>query len=90
MEKDGVFSTRDIGLAATLITLKFFSIGTDYVQEGLKNSGVGYFKFESTPELQEVKQKFIQGQLLVEPKAFLNNIHTLKSEISNMYNNPTN
>lgn len=89
MEKNiKIFSTRDIYLAATLITLRFYMLGIDYCQEGDKNQPVGYFKFEDTPLLQETKSKYTQGLLSVEPKAFVQNQHALKAEVVNTYKNP--
>lgn len=89
MEKK-LFSTRDIYLAATLITLKFYMIGIDYQIEGDRNRPVGYFSFEETDALREASQKYIQGLLSVEPKAFITNLHSLKSTITNVYHNPLN
>ena len=83
-----IFSTRDIYLAATLITLKFYLIGTDFQIEGSKNMPIGYFKFEKTPEILEAQTKYVQGLLSVEPKLFVTNLKSLKSEVINRYNNP--
>lgn len=90
MEKNSIFSTRDLYLAATLVSLKFDMIGVDYVQEGQKNLPIGYFKFKDSPEIQDVKSQFVQGRLLVEPKQFITNLKSLKSEIVNIYGNPHN
>ena len=86
--EDKIFSTRDLYLAATLVSLKFYLTGIDYQIEGDKNSPIGYFKFDNTPEIQETKSKFTQGLLLVEPKSFVTNLRSLKSEIVNIYKNP--
>lgn len=86
--KPEIFSTRDIYLASTLITLKFFLTGIDYQVEGSKNLPIGYFKFENTVEVQEAKSKYLQGMLSVEPKLFITNLKSLKSEIVNIYQNP--
>jgi hypothetical protein len=83
-----IFSTRDLYLATTLVTLKFFLTGIDYQIEGDKNSPVGYFKFEDSPTLQEAKSRYTQGLLSVEPKTFIGNLKSLKSEIVNVYRNP--
>lgn len=83
-------STRDLALAATLITLKFFNIGIDYVIEGTKNNPIGYFKFEDTAALREAKQKYLQGLIQVDPREFMHNMHTLKAEVTNMTTNPHN
>lgn len=90
MEKNEIFSTRDLYLAATLVTLKFYLTGTDYVVEGGKNFPIGFFKFEDSPSLQETRSKYIQGILLIEPKAFIANLKSLKSEIVNITQNPHN
>lgn len=83
-----VFSTRDLYLAATLVTLRFFMTGIDYVVEGSKNNPVGFFKFEDSALLQETKNKYQQSLLSVEPKAFVTNMHSLKAEVVNVQNNP--
>lgn len=88
MNKPDVFSTRDLYLAASLISLKYELIGIDYQIEGDKNQPVGYFKFENTPEIQQTKNQYMQALLLVEPKAFMTNLRALKSEIVNIYKNP--
>ena len=85
---DKIFSTRDLYLAATLVSLKFYLTGIDYQIEGDKNSPIGYFKFDNTPEIQETKSKYTQGLLSVEPKSFVTNLKSLKSEIVNIYKNP--
>ena len=87
MEKE-IFSTRDLYLASTLVTLKFYLTGIDYQVEGDKNQPIGYFKFENTPAIQEAKAKYTQGLLSVEPKTFITNLKSLKSEIVNIYKNP--
>ena len=78
------FSTRDIYLASTLICLKFYLLMTDFVAEGDKNRMIGYFKFNNSPEIQEAKAKYMQGLLSVEPKSFVTNLKSLKSEVSNL------
>ena len=88
MEKKEIFSTRDLYLAATLVTLKFFLTGVDFQYEGDKNQPIGYFKFEDTPQIQEAKAKFMQGLLSVEPKLFITNLKSLKSEVMNIQKNP--
>jgi len=88
--EDGVYSTRDLSLASTLITLKFYMKGIDYQIEGQKNQPVGYFKFEDTPELRDARQKYMQGLILVDPREFMQNVHMLKAEVQNMTLNPHN
>ncbi len=85
---DKIFSTRDLYLAATLVSLKFYLTGIDYQIEGDKNQPIGWFKFEDSREIQEAKSKYTQGLLLVEPKSFVTNMKSLKSEIVNIYKNP--
>lgn len=89
MDKE-IFSTRDLYLAATLVSLKFYLTGIDYQIEGEKNLPIGYFKFENTKEIQEAKSKYTQGMLMIEPKSFITNLKSLKSEIVNIYKNPHN
>lgn len=85
-----VFSTRDLTMAVTLVTLKFPITGIDYQYEGTKREPIGYFKFESTQALKEARQKFTQGLISVEPKMFMTNLHSLKAEVKNAVNNPHN
>jgi hypothetical protein len=82
------FSTRDLYLASTLVTLKFQLLGVDYQVEGIKPKPIGYFKFEDTPELHEIRLKYNQSMLLVEPKLFISNLQSLKAEVVNMFQNP--
>lgn len=83
-----IFSTRDLYLAATLVTLNFYLNGIDYTIEGDKNQPIGYFKFSNTQEIQDAKAKYVQGLLKIEPKSFVTNLKSLKSEIVNLYKNP--
>lgn len=86
--EQSLFSTRDLYLAATLVTMKYFLTKIDYMIEGEKNQPIGYFCFENTPELQDTKSRYTQGLLTVEPKSFITNLKSLKSEIVNIYKNP--
>lgn len=86
-EKD-MFSTRDVYLAATLMTLKFYMVGIDYQIEGDRNRPVGYFSFENSAILKDATQKYLQGLLMVEPKTFITNLHSLKATVTNVYHNP--
>lgn len=81
-----LFSTRDLYLASTLVSMKFFMVSVDFQIEGAKP--VGYFNFEDTKELRETEQKYWQGQLKVEPRAFVTNLRGLKAQVSNVYNSP--
>lgn len=84
-----VFSTRDLTLAATLVTHRFLMIGIDLQIEGTQKRPVGYFRFERTKELDDVHRQYSQGMLSVEPKLFMTHIHGLKADVENAYKNPT-
>ena len=82
------FSTRDLYLASTLVTLHFPLLGIDYQVEGIKPRPIGYFKFEETPELLEARSMYNQSMLLIEPKLYISNLQSLKAEVVNMFQNP--
>jgi hypothetical protein len=88
MTDENIFSTRDLTIAAALLTHRFIYVGIDIQIEGHRGKPVGYFKFENTPELQEARARFARGDLMVEPKSFMTNVHALKSEVVNIYKNP--
>lgn len=83
------FSTRDLYLASTLVTLGHKMLGLDIQIEGIKVRAIGYFKFEDSSKLQEDKNNYTQGRVLVEPRLFVQNLQSLKSEVINMQNNPS-
>ena len=83
-----MFSTRDLYLASTLVTLKFLMEGIDFQIEGEKNQPVGYFKFMNSASLQEARKKYSQGLLSVEPKTFVTAMHSLKAEVMGVYKSP--
>jgi hypothetical protein len=83
-----LFSTRDLYLAATLISLRFLCIGIDYQIEGSKNRPVGFFKFENSDTLMDAKNKYNQGLLSVEPRSFVTNLNSLKAEVIGAMQNP--
>lgn len=83
-----IFSTRDLYLASTLVTLKFLMIGIDYQVEGSKNRPVGFFKFENSEMLMDAKNKYNQGLLVVEPRSFVTNLNGLKAEVIGTLQNP--
>lgn len=87
-EEKKYFSTRDLYLATTLITLGFYMSGVDYQVEGDKQLPVGYFQFEESEELVETLKKYRQGQLFVEPRQFATNLRSLKAEVNNVYKSP--
>lgn len=80
-----MYSTRDLNLAATLVTHKFLMEGVDLQYEGGKPKPVGFFKFAQTQELVDIKRKYDQGLLLVEPKSFQTNLRGLKAEIESIF-----
>lgn len=90
MEEDQTkeFSTRDLYLASALVTLRFRVIATDMQWEGLKQRPVGYFRFEESPELREARSNYNQGLILVEPRAYMSNLQSLKSDVMNFTFNP--
>ena len=88
MEEQKIFSTRDLYLAATLVTLKFMMIGIDYQIEGSRNRPIGFFKFNDSPLLQDAKAKYSQALLVVEPKSFVTNLNSLKAEVIGALSNP--
>ncbi len=88
MDDDKIFSTRDLYLATTLMTLKFPLEGIDYQIEGSKRAPIGYFKFEETPMLRDARHKYTQSLLQVEPKLFVTNMHSLKAEVTNAFKSP--
>lgn len=87
-EDTAFFSTRDLYMASTFVTLKFAMIGMDVQYEGSRSMPVAYFKFPDSPSLQDAKRKYIQGLLMVEPKSFVLNMRALRAEIANFVNNP--
>lgn len=89
-QNEEIFSTRDLTLAAVLITLKFPMTGLDFQIEGVKSQPVGYFIFENSAALRSARQKFSQSMLSVEPKLLVTNIHSLKAEVVNAFKNPHN
>jgi hypothetical protein len=83
-----IWSTRDIYLASTLITLAFPLLGIDYQIEGSKNNPIGFFKFENTPALLDARTKYNQGLLSIEPRTFVLNFNSLKAEVIGALTNP--
>lgn len=83
-----IFSTRDLYLAATLVTLHFPLLGIDHQIEGVKPRPIGYFNFEETPSLFEAKSHYNQGMILIEPRMFINNMQSLKADVVNFTYNP--
>ncbi len=86
---DKNYSTRDLTLAATLLTLDFNLVGIDYQHEGTKTMPVGYFQFKSNSSLEDTIQKYWSRDLAVEPMLFQGNVRALKSQIHNQFKSPT-
>jgi len=88
MEKQDIFSTRDLYLAAVLVTMKFEISGVDFQIEGGKQLPVGYFSFKNSQDLNRAETKYWSGQLAVEPRAFVNNLRGLKAMVAGIYKGP--
>ena len=87
-EKNKAYSTRDLNLAATLLTLHFELVGIDYQVEGTNRRPVGYFSFEDSKDLQQTIMNFWAKKLAVEPIEFAGNIRGLKAQINTVYKSP--
>lgn len=83
-----IFSTRDLNLAAVLMTLRFPLLGIDYQVEGTKSRPVGYFKFEATSAIEDAKRKYLQSMIMVVPQSYDQAKEALKSEVCNIKLNP--
>ena len=88
MTEEKKFVTRDLTLAATLITLKFPLTGIDYQVEGERQRPVGYFNFKETEELLKATRLFMQRGLSVEPREMADNLRGLKAQLANEYKSP--
>jgi hypothetical protein len=88
MSNEKFFSTRDLLLAATLVTLEFDLERVDYQIEGIKQYPIGYFCFKDTPELREAELKYSRRELLTEPRLQYDNLRELKAKVTNTYKNP--
>lgn len=82
------YVTRDLNLAATLITLKFPLLGIDYQVEGERQRPVGYFNFNKNEALTKAETQFWARDLNVEPRALVDNLRGLKTQLSNTYKSP--
>lgn len=88
MENDSFFSTRDLSLAATLTALGIYHTRVDFSLEGDRNNAIGYFIFDNNDELKDTETKYRQGKLLVEPKAYMASVHSLKALVMNYLKSP--
>ena len=87
-DKAEYYSTRDLHLASTLITMGFFMEGVDYQFEGVRTRPVGYFNFISGNGVEDAAKKYRQGMLQVDPKTLFSNMKSLLAEVNNTYKNP--
>ena len=85
---DNIFSTRDLNLAAVLMTLHFPLLGIDYQIEGMKSRPIGYFKFEKSPAIEDAKRKYLQSIIMVVPQSYDQAKEALKSEVINVRMSP--
>lgn len=77
------YITRDIKLAAILLTLKFSLEGYDIQYEGRKVKPIFYFKFKNNERIQEASIKALNRQINVEPYMFTSHMNALKSIMKN-------
>lgn len=87
-ENDEIYSTKDLGLASCLITLKFLMLSIEWQYEGTRGFPVGYFSFKKNPGLMEAIQGYQQDMISVSPRALLANVRMLKAACSNEGKNP--
>lgn len=80
-DNKGQYSTRQLGEASALVTLGFPVTTIDHEYE--RNTVIGYFSFDNTPELQEAVHDFLNRKVLVEPNEYQSNLRSLKSRVSN-------
>jgi len=83
-----IFSTKDLALAATLISLKFPMYGYDMVYEGTKPTEKAYFKFKKDAHLEDAIMKYRSRLLAIEPQLLVSTIRDLKQEINNEMSSP--
>ena len=83
-----LYTTRDLYLAATFVTLKFPLVDINFQFEGQLPNPVGYFSFEKTQNLLDAENRYWRSELALEPKAYVTNMKSLKSRISNSIKNP--
>lgn len=87
MEKD-IYSTRDLYLSATMITLGFPMLTIDYQVEGERQKPIGYFGFEKNEKLRNFLNDYRQRKISVIPQDFITSMRSLQSEVNNVYKNP--
>lgn len=89
MENIKMFTTKDIYLATTLITLSFRMEGIDFQYEGNKPRPIGYFRFEDSDDLRRAKDDYWQGRLAIEPRTFITNMRGIKAQLETVYKAPS-
>ena len=85
---DNIYSTSDLPLAATLMTLNFPLKTVDCQIEGSRPHPIGYFGFENNDRLKEFLSDYRQRKITVVPQDFVANMRSLQAEVKNMYKNP--
>ena len=88
-KENKLYTTRDLYLAATLMTLGFKLSGVDFQVEGVRSSPVGYFNFENSEDLRDAEQSFWRGSIAIDPRLFITNMKGLKSQVNSVYKSPT-
>ena len=86
----GLYSTRDITLAASLMAVGFKIAGIAQQVEGVNPREIAYFSFEENEALTDALGKYLRQELKVEPRAFMGNIRSLKSECVGNFKSPYN
>ena len=82
------YVTRDLHLAAALVTSGLGLDGVDVQQEGSDQKRIGYFRFASSDELKAAIRSYQAGNSLVEPRAYSANVKSLKSAVGSTVRAP--
>jgi len=88
MKKEKLFTTKDIYLATTLVSLKNFINNIDFQYEGNNRKLVAYFSFSDNDLVRKTVDKYFRRELAIEPNNFIMNLKGLKSQISSVFKNP--
>ena len=83
-----LYTTRDLYLASTLMSLGFDLNGIDYQSEGEHPRPVGYFSFEDNQDLQMAVKEYWAHKLAIEPQQFMVNLRNLKAQVNGAYKSP--
>jgi hypothetical protein len=75
MEDELFFSTKDLGLAATI------SLTVPIEKMNKENPKRVFFVFNNTPEVKEIVEKYFLGGSLVDPHRFMEQLRNLKAAI---------